>query len=248
MRELVKQVLKKVCLDGVARELRRTSRRIWWHWKRRFGRLDDEIMKRYLSTHEIRKLHIGCDDHILNGWLNADLFPRSAMVLHLDATEPFPFGNEEFNYIFSEHMLEHISYSQGLQMLSECYRILKKDGKIRISTPDLAFLIDLYKEEKSDLQKEYIKWATVRPIAFVSCNDVAFVINNFVRAWGHKFIYDEKTLYASLKKSGFTRVTRCELNESEEEALQNLENEKRMPEGFLKLETMTLEGTKLLAS
>ena len=57
-------------------------------------------------------------------------------------------------------MIEHISYPQGLFIMSECYRILKANGKIRISTPNLAFLIDLYKEDKSGLQQEYIKWAT----------------------------------------------------------------------------------------
>ena len=217
-----------------------------WHFKRKSGR--DGIIERYFSAHAMRKLHCGCGDHILDEWLNTDLFPHSESVLHLDATEPFPFGNEEFDYIFSEHLIEHISYSQGLQMLSECYRILRKNGKIRISTPNLAFLIDLYKEEKSDLQKEYLKWATEKFIKFAPCNDDAFVINNFVRAWGHQFIYDEKTLSASLKKAGFTRVTRCELNESEEGVLRNLENANRMPEGFLRLETITLEGTKLLAS
>jgi predicted SAM-dependent methyltransferase len=37
-------------------------------------------------------------------------------------------------------MIEHISFSQGLVMLSECYRVLKEKGKIRISTPDRRLL------------------------------------------------------------------------------------------------------------
>ena len=160
MRERAEQAPKTTYLDGVASALLQSSRRLLWHFKRKFGRTDTGIIERYFSSHKTRKLHIGCGGHLLDGWLNADLFPRSAMVLHLDATEPFPFGDEEFDYVFSEHMIEHISYAQGLHMLSECYRILRKNRKIRISTPNLAFLIDLYKERKSDLQNEYIKWAT----------------------------------------------------------------------------------------
>ena len=76
-------------------------------------------------------------------------------------------------------MIEHISYAQGLHMLSECYRIVRKNRKIRISTPNLAFLIDLYKERKSDLQNEYIKWATDEFISFASSYADTFVINNF---------------------------------------------------------------------
>ena len=144
-------------------------------------------------------------------------------------------------------MIEHISYSQGLQMLSECRRVLRKNGKIRISTPDLAFLIDLYKEEKSDPQKEYIKWASDSFLPDATCNDDTFVINNFVRDWGHQFIYDEKTLSESMEMAGFTKVTRCELDQSKFDALRNLENKNRVPEVCLILETMILEATKLPA-
>jgi len=48
----------------------------------------------------------------------------------------------------------------------------------------------------------------------------------------------------SLEKAGFKEITKFSLNESEDEILRNLENEKRMPEGFLRLESFTLEGTK----
>jgi predicted SAM-dependent methyltransferase len=153
-----------------------------------------------------------------------------------------------FDYIFSEHMIEHISYSNGFAMLSECHRVLKNNGKIRISTPDLQFMINLYRDNKSELQIEYIKWAADRFIKSAPYPDDTFVINNFFRDWGHLFIYDEKTLRSSLERAGFTDIVRCELNESKDEALQNLENEKRMPRGFLKLESFTLEGTKLVDS
>lgn len=133
-------------------------------------------------------------------------------------------------------------------MLAECFRVLKEEGTIRLSTPDLSFLIDLYKDDKSNLQKEYIKWSTDTFIRDVHYYDDTFVINHFMRDWGHLFIYDEKTLRSSLEKAGFTRVTRCALNQSEDDSLRNLENEKRMPEGFLRLETITLEGRKLVDS
>jgi hypothetical protein len=51
-----------------------------------------------------------------------------------------------------------------------------------------------------------------------------------------------------LEKAGFTKIVRCDLRESKDGALRNLENEKRMPKGFLKLESFTLEGTKVLDS
>jgi len=235
-------------LDGIARglfqNLRTAKRHISWPFKRNFGRVDRAIIESYFAEREIRKLHIGCGGNILGDWLNSDFFPSSDSILHLDATGAFPFANDTFDYIFSEHMIEHIPYSNGLAMLSECHRILRNNGKIRISTPNLQFLIDLYRDNKSELQREYIKWATDNFIKSAPYYDDTFVINNFVRDWGHLFIYDIKTLRSSLEKAGFINIIRCNLNESNDETLQNLENVKRMPEGFLKLESIALEGTK----
>jgi predicted SAM-dependent methyltransferase len=162
----------------------------------------------------------------------------------LDATKPFPLENDEFDYVFSEHMIEHVSYRQGEMMLQECFRILRTNGKLRVSTPDLSFLINLYNEDKTSAQREYIKWATDKFIRDAPRYEDTFVINNFVRAWGHLFIYDEKTLRSSMAKAGFTHIVRCDLNQSDDHSLSQLENDTRLPKGFLKLETMTLEGRK----
>jgi len=156
-------------------------------------------------------------------------------------------GDQQFDYVFSEHMIEHIPYLEGFSMLSECYRILREGGTIRITTPNLAFLIDLYKNDNSDVQNEYMKFATDGFIKYAPCVDSTFVINNFVRHWGHQFIYDEKTLRAAMERAGFKKVTRRELNESDAVALRALEDTNRMPERFLRLESFTLEGTKLTA-
>lgn len=250
VRNIIKRALRSIYLEDFAKDLRaniaRTTELLAWHFKRGFGRTDKRIIETYFSEQSVRKLHIGCGRNFLDSWLNSDRFPTARNNLHLDATEQFPFANEQFDYIFSEHMIEHISYEQGIRMLSECYRVLKKNGKIRISTPNLAFLIDLYATNKSELQISYIKWsAQEHPnLRTAPYPDDAFVINNFVRDWGHKFIYDEKTLRSAFERAGFSRIAKYNLNECEDSIFRNLENETRLPEGFLRLETITLEGCK----
>jgi predicted SAM-dependent methyltransferase len=205
---------------------------------------DRSVVGAYFRDNQIRKLHIGCGSNVLDTWLNSDFSPQTPGIVHLDATQRFPFEDCQFDFVFSEHMIEHISFSQGLVMLSECYRVLKERGKIRISTPDLCFLLELYKADKSDFQKEYIRWSTETFIPDAPYDDAIFVINNFVRDWGHLFIYDENTMQYALRKARFSQITRCPLNASDDEVLRNLENEERLPPGFLRLETMTFEGTK----
>lgn len=71
-----------------------------------------------------------------------------------------------------------------------------------------------------------------------------FVFNTFVRAWGHEFIYDRETLRLALELSGFINIKECDIMKSGHDFFKNLENIKRMPDGYLALESMILEGTK----
>lgn len=206
---------------------------------------DTKIIERHFRESPVRKLHIGCGENVIEGWLNSDLNPKNERVLRLDATKPFPFEDEQFDYIFSEHFIEHIDYPQGLQMLSECRRVLKRGGRARITTPNMVFLIDLYRRDKSEQQRRYIEWATKSFINYAPVTRDVFVINNyFMCDWGHRFIYDLESLTGLMQAAGFANVKPFELNVSDAPALRDLENESRMPAGFLKLESITVEGER----
>lgn len=207
---------------------------------------DQRLLENHLAREQFKKLQIGTGLRPLDGWLNSDFFPKSKQLVHVDATKTFPFKDQTFDFVYCEHMIEHIPYDLGHFMLNEFFRVLKVGGKVRIATPDLAFLISLYRIDKSELQEEYIKQKSEYCKAPFCCD--TFVINNFVRDWGHTFIYDEKTLRFSMEKAGFSKITRCDLNASEDATLQNIANESRSSKGFLDLETFTLEGTKQAAS
>jgi predicted SAM-dependent methyltransferase len=205
------------------------------------------VLRQYFAQTAAPKLHVGCGKHLLPGWLNTDTYSpdRSRPIYCLDATQKFPFADGTFEYVFSEHMIEHISYSAGRHMLSECLRVLKPLGVLRLCTPDLDFLLGLRRPDKSSLQRDYIRWSieTNTPKVADTTNET-FVINNFVRDWGHTFIYDEKTLSQSLELAGFRHLRKCNLQESTVDCLRNLENETRMPPGFLQLESIVIEATK----
>ncbi len=241
MKKLIKHVLKKIHLHDFAQFFFFQLRLL----KRITYGTDNRIIKRYLGVNRVRKLQVGAGENFLQGWINSDIDPRSDNKIYLDATKSFPFEDSTFNYVFSEHMIEHITYQESLKMLSECYRILIPGGKIRIATPDLQFLFELYKSNKSELQKKYIKWSVKKSnTPYIMAFADTFVINRFFGGWEHKFIYDEKALRYILVKIGFIGIKKYHLNESDDEQLRGLENENRMPAGFLELETMVLEGAK----
>lgn len=201
------------------------------------------IIKKYLRNTLEHKLQIGCGGNVLKGWLNTGItFGESRAGIYLDAGKPFPFPNDSFDYVFSEHLFEHLTYPQAMNMLKESYRVLKSGGVMRIATPDLRFLIGLYQEPETSLHKEYIKYTAhnggLPPTP-------VFVINRFHTAWGHQIIYDKETLSNLLERVGYKNLCWCEVNESEHPSLNSIEGHyKVMPAEFNRLETMIVEATK----
>ena len=73
----------------------------------------------------------------LEGWINADHHPSSKIVLNIDLLKKFPFDDESFDVVYHAQFLEHLSYENGIKFLKECRRIMKKNGILRVVTPDL---------------------------------------------------------------------------------------------------------------
>lgn len=163
----------------------------------------------------------------------------------MDARKRFPFNDNCFNYIFCEHLIEHLEYRQGLRMLGECFRVLKPGGKIRIATPDLKYLVDLYNIEKTDVQRREIIRVVDTYFPNTGIYEDSFVINNFFYNFNHKWIYDYKALKDALVKNGFAGIVRCAVGESSDSNLQGLERHgQRIGEEFNKLQTMVIESMK----
>lgn len=172
------------------------------------------------------------------------MVPRSERVAFLDATKPLPFDDNSFDYVYSEHMIEHISWADGQSMLKECRRILKPGGTIRIATPDLAVLLGLYGHKKEPLKDRYIQWITNRFIEGIQVSKAPFVINNAFRNWGHQFIYDGELLEMALKESGFTNARRYGVGESDDMNLKRVETHGTnvADEEMVAFETMVFEA------
>jgi len=224
---------------------RNVLRLLWRGVRRKKARLvRGSAIASYLASHEVRKLHIGAGHNLLPGWLNTDRNPSTGAV-YLDATEPFPFGEETFDYVFSEHLIEHLSYRSGVAMLKECHRVLKPGGAIRIATPDLERIVSLKRAFPGSVQERYARWLakSYYPSA-AEGNWSAYAINQAFRGWGHQFLYDRETLQAVLERVRFVGVRPQPFGQSDDENLAGVEGHgsdgnRRMSE----FETMILEAT-----
>lgn len=203
------------------------------------------IIDSYLRSHPVIKLHFGCGNNLLTGWLNSDLsILNRGGVVYIDVTENLPFPENTADFIFSEHLIEHLTYAQGISFLMECYRILRPGGTCRIATPDLEFLHRVY-NDRVGTYTDYVRWNIERWVGG-QIYSPALVVNNFHRNWGHQMIYDFSTLRQVLENIGFVRITRCPIHQSEQPELRNLERHGEIiGSEFNALETMVIETSKM---
>lgn len=220
--------------------LRFRLRKYYWKW------IAPGKIQAYLDTHDTRKLQIGAGSNALAGWLNTTLYPFDAGMVFMDGTVPFPLPDNSMDYVFSEHVIEHVTFEQGMFMLKESFRVLKRGGRIRIATPDLAKIIALYTTPDGDAQQSYIRWImdTFRPQ--VGEYNPAHVINQSFHGWEHVFIYDQPTLKQAFEAAGFVDVTLCAPNQSADPQLKGIEQHGHYvdSEDAMLYETMVFEGRK----
>ncbi len=154
------------------------------------------------------KLHIGCGQVALRGWVNIDNQPLPGVDRVLDVTTGLPYSNASF--IFAEHFIEHLSYTDASRFLKACRAALLPDGILRLSTPNLdwVWMTHYHKGAWRDAADEV--------------ND-CFMLNKAFRGWGHQFLYNLETLRATLHATGFAEIEISSYGQSRHTALQNLE-------------------------
>ncbi len=64
-----------------------------------------------------------------------------------DLRTRLPFRDGEFDCVYSSHVLEHFSRDGGEAFLSECHRVVRSEGFLRVAVPDLEGIARQYLEE-----------------------------------------------------------------------------------------------------
>jgi predicted SAM-dependent methyltransferase len=92
------------------------------------------------------KLHIGGQE-VHDGWTVLDVEERPEVDIVSDASRLDMFEDASVSVLYASHVLEHFHYgleNKLVNTLSEWYRVLKPNGQLLISVPDLKTLCWLY--------------------------------------------------------------------------------------------------------
>jgi len=158
-------------------------------------------------------LHLGCGPQILQGWVNLDNVKYPGVDKVVDVTRGLPY--KDVSLIFAEHFIEHLAYADALKLMRECRRVLRDDGVLRLSTPNLDWV-----------WVTHYRFGLSEPEEVQAC----FALNRAFRGWGHQFLYNERTLRTSLLDAGFANIVRCQYGESEHAQLRGLERHEKSPD------------------
>jgi predicted SAM-dependent methyltransferase len=90
-------------------------------------------------------------DHYKNSQKNNNYIPYDLRIDNL------PFDNETVSNIFCSHVIEHVTDENTFKLFSECVRVLKKDGALRITCPDSKFLFEVSSFQNEFWHRTYSK-------------------------------------------------------------------------------------------
>lgn len=200
----------------------------------------------------MRALNLGCGEFPIDRFENYDIRSFSnTSINYADVTNEFPFESDSIDYIYSKHLIEHLTFVGFANYLYESFRCLKKGGIHRICFPSLDQIKNMImhpNDYETYFKNELMNFNKIESLEFNFSEYIpyCFVINNLYTKWNHKNIYDVETIKLLAKKIGYEDAYDVNLNESNVEIFKNIEriqNEHHF-EMFAKYESNVIELIK----
>lgn len=197
------------------------------------------LATRELAARKHLRLHLGCGNALLPGWINMDCYPPREIpgteIVMLDIRRRWPFADGSAAVLFSEHFLEHLPFEtvRG-HILKEIRRVLEPGGRVRIGVPDGEYFVEQYMASKHGTADPLYEQERHGKSAMMMLNEIA-------HGFGHYFAYDFETLEQVLKDAGFAEIRRMRPGNTEVEAFQGLDRD----DPWRKAMTLYVEAMRL---
>ena len=159
-------------------------------------------------------LNLGSGLSCYPGWINANCYDLHGYATGLetwpewllDAGRPWRCPDDHWSGIFTEHMLEHLSYAQAVTALSEAFRTLRPGAWLRVVLPDIGRACLVY-------------FGTATPPSHAAAMSGPEFISHLTQHWGHRSVWDTALLSRVLLELGFVEVSPSAFGESREPQL-----------------------------
>lgn len=164
---------------------------------------------------EFDRIQYACGPKFLKGWVNVDCYPPAVMrerfamppdqvYYQVDLSGRQPFADQTFALAYAEDFIEHLGQQDAIIFLSECWRVLKPGGVLRLSFPGLAGVLRRHfsSREYGVLRKG---------------------VEDAYLHYEHRHFFSREELALVAGHLGFSRVSFTGYGESDHEGLRGLE-------------------------
>lgn len=140
-----------------------------------------------------------------------------------DITQRLNNEDNSVDVYYNEHGLEHISLTNALFFIKECFRCLKNGGVLRIVTPCIDKLIQFENnavgKHFSSVQLLHYFVAEDAALKELGINGIAddplpFLMDSLLKGHNHRHVWSSKLLKKVLEKIGFSEVYVCNPGET----------------------------------
>lgn len=158
-----------------------------------------------LQNNQNRWLDLGSSTSYNEGFYFCDLMPVYEMpsimqekYFQINITEAL--SQEKlselgtFDFIRMQHVFEHFTLEDGKVVLDNCYKLLKENGFLLITVPDLKIFIKRYQRECLDKYWSFKDWAETRIPSNSPQSFYFSIFSHSVPYQSHLWCYDEKGL------------------------------------------------------
>jgi SAM-dependent methyltransferase len=175
-----------------------------------FGRLRSKPLLLSPTTRHL--VNMGSGERTIEGFINIDFFLTRGIDYGADLRYPLKINSNVVAGIFCEHTLEHLTFSEGKNLLRECYRILKPGGIIRIAVPDLSIFLSHYCAEDQawfyDWERLMFSSSADAERAKRRLNTPMEAISFVTQEYGHVSCWDFATLKVFLEQCNFREISK----------------------------------------
>lgn len=146
------------------------------------------------------KLHFGCGNRYIPGFVNVDVRPISTVDLVANIKYPHPrqFPPGSTSLIYASHVLEHFGKWEYFPVLQRWFNILKPGGILRLAVPDFDAIV-----------RRYLQTGNLNEI-----RGPLYGAQDFPENY-HLWVWDYESLKADLQAVGFQQVRRWDWRQTE---------------------------------
>jgi predicted SAM-dependent methyltransferase len=176
---------------------------------------------------QFKKFHLGCGTIFIKDYLNIGWWDHlgastlyanpngvdGSYLYNHDLVQGIPAADNSLDVVYHSHMLEHLSYAEGIAFIAACYRVLKPGGILRVLVPDLELWANNYTNNNTFFFDEYRRGALGDDKALYPTKGSVFM--GMLHNHDHKCGYDFDTLKSLLERAGFGRIRRTMVQDSD---------------------------------